>query len=225
MQNIKPEIIVSDDGSSTLRHPIIGDMYHSIGGAVSESMHIYINEGLHRVSQLKKRINILEIGFGSGLNALLTIEESIKNDLQIEYTTIELYPIDLEVIKNLKYDRFCSPEAYEIYLKAHQTEWNKKVKLTDNFTIEKINKSLLNITLELNKADVVYFDAFAPTTQPELWSIEVFGKIYASMQKGGILVTYSAKGVVKQALREVGFEVKRVKGALGKHHMLVCFNS
>ena len=225
MEKINPEIVISDDGSSTLCHPIIGDMYHSTAGAVSESIHVYIKAGLDRISERKKEIKILEMGFGSGLNALLTIEKAKSENLKIDYNTIELYPIDSETIEKLGYDNFTSGDIYTLFLETHYSNWFEKVKLSENFSIQKINKSLTEINFDdfnLTDIDLVYFDAFSPDTQPELWSEEVFSTIYNRMQDDGILVTYSAKGIVKRALRAAGFNVKRIEGALGKHHMLLC---
>lgn len=217
---IKSEVVLSADGSTTLRHSLLGDLYHSDRGAVGESRHVYIENGLMKFAE-NSVINLLEVGFGSGLNALL----SIDSGLNINYTTIELYPLDYDVIEKLNYANYVSNNAYNDFLKLHREEWNREIYINNNFKAKKIYKSLLEIDFEcegVKNIDLVYFDAFSPDTQSELWSVDVFRKIYQTMHKDSILVTYSAKGVVKEALRAAGFTVSRKKGALGKHHMLVC---
>lgn len=202
------KVIETLDGSSTICSPYFNDeLYHSSAGAIAEAMHVYIRF-------IKPNQSLLEIGFGSGLNALL----SLQTNLKLNYTTLELYPIDLETAQKLS---FCSPQLITL----HQAKWGKEIAITDNFTLKKINiniedTSLLERSLE-SKYDLVFFDAFAPDTVPNQWSEDIFKIIYSKMNNGGRLVTYSAKGVVKQALRDVGFIVKREKGALGKHHMVV----
>lgn len=218
MKSISPLIEICQDGSSTLIHPILGDYYHSTRGAYGESEYVYIKNGLNRVN--KESISILEMGFGSGLNALLSLKESIENSIKIEYTTIEAYPVSIETIKQLNYQNYCSSNCFELFLKMHSTIWEEEIKLTDNFTFKKINADLETLSLNVF-FDLVYFDAFSPETQPNLWSESIFKKIYSQMNKNAILVTYSAKGIVKENLRAVGFNVKRVKGALGKHHMVI----
>lgn len=222
METITPKIILSADGSATLSHPLLGDTYHSTAGAVGESLHVYIKNGLEEIAQNCKVVTILEMGFGSGLNFLLTIDYALRNHLTIDYSTVELYPIDFEVICRLGYENYVSPKAYAIYLDAHRAVWNERVELTDTISIHKIAESLVTLEHFSEGVNLVYYDAFAPDTQPELWSEFIFQKIYDSMKLGGVLVTYSAKGVVKQALRSVGFNVTRRTGALGKHHQLFC---
>lgn len=222
MDTIFPKIIFSDDGSATLSHPIIGDTYHSTAGAVGESLHVYIKNGLGVVAHRCQRVTILEMGFGSGLNFLLTVDYALRSGMSVEYTTVELYPIDMQVIECLGYEKYVSAEAYEFFLAAHRAAWNERVVLSETIVIHKICQSLIDVDFKKNDVDLVYFDAFAPDTQPTLWSEEIFEKIYRTMRNGGVLVTYSAKGTVKQALRAAGFIVQRKEGALGKHHQLVC---
>lgn len=222
MKTIYPKLSVSDDGSLTLTHPLFGETYHSTAGAVGESLHVYIENGLRAVAERLSEIKILEMGFGSGLNFLLTVEYALQNNLKIDYTTVELFPVDMEVIKALEYEKYVSAPTYELYLSAHLAPWGESVVLSDKISVTKISQSLLDVSFNHSNMDLVYYDAFAPDTQPELWSKEVFSKVYDAMCESGVLVTYSAKGVVKQALRAAGFEVFRKKGALGKHHQLYC---
>lgn len=210
---ISPAIETTEDGSATLRHPVIGDTYHSLRGAHGEAMHVFINNGLKLTTE-KQRVNILEAGFGSGLNAWLTLEYARKNGIQVDYHAVELYPVGLATVRELGYT------IDKLFLSMHEAEWGKRQEILPCFAITKYETDLSEIDFDNGKFDLVYFDAFAPDTQPELWTAEFFGKIYAMVNKGGALVTYSAKGDVKRALREAGFEVKRLEGALGKRHML-----
>lgn len=215
---VEPEIRSCGDGSNTLIHPVLGDAYHSLQGAVGESMHIYIEAGFRSLD--RDPLRILEVGFGSGLNALLTLREAMDTGRTVEYHTVELYPVAERVVRSLGYDAYCSPEAYTGFLRMHALPWDAApVAIDRSFTFHKINADLREVLLPAG-IDLVYFDAFSPDTQPELWSRSVFERLYGAMNPGGVLVTYSAKGVVKQALRDAGFIVKRLPGALGKHHML-----
>lgn len=209
--HISPEIEPTDDGSNTLVHPLLGETYHSTRGAVGEAMHVYIANGL-RMSPLRS-LRILEVGFGSGLNAWLTLQECVATDRTVEYHALELYPIDNNAVARLNYT------ADPLFWSLHSAPWNEICTITDNFRLKKVEGDLVDIEFDAI-FDLVYFDAFAPQSQPELWSERVFTKIYERMSAGGALVTYCSKGDVKRALRAVGFEVRRMEGALGKRHMI-----
>jgi tRNA U34 5-methylaminomethyl-2-thiouridine-forming methyltransferase MnmC len=212
------EIKKTDDGSHTLFVPELKEHYHSAFGAIQESMHVFIHAGLKYFDQ-KEELSILEIGFGTGLNALLTAVES--RDQQIKYWGIEAFPLDKEVIQKLNYPQLIPYDASDlIFDKIHQGEWGKASKITDAFMLTKFHSKIQETALPKNHFHLVYFDAFAPDVQPELWASEILMKIYASMKPGGILVTYSSKGLVKQNLRAAGFSVKRLPGAAGKKHMV-----
>ncbi|MFI3331360.1 MAG: tRNA (5-methylaminomethyl-2-thiouridine)(34)-methyltransferase MnmD [Rikenellaceae bacterium] len=206
---ISPEKKTTLDGSHTLVHPTLGELYHSDKGAVGEAMHVYIKHGL-QYSQ-KEEINILEMGFGSGLNAFLTLKNAPNTT--INYYAIELYPINLDTARGLNYSHDSE------FMALHHAPWGESCEINKNFTLTKWEQDLLEIEFFI-KFDLVYFDAFAPDAQPKLWSCKVFKKIADAMNTGAILVTYSSKGIVKQALRDAGFKVQRLEGALGKHHML-----
>lgn len=208
---IRPLIKTTDDGSQTLIHPLSGDGYHSMRGAEGEAMHVFIREGFLWTDA--DSVRVLEVGFGSGLNALLTAREAEKRNKPTEYHTIELYPVEESIISEMGY------ASDPLFGALHKAEWGRIVNISPFFSIKKIGASLLNYKFDTT-FDLVYFDAFAPDTQPEMWSEQVFQNIWDHMSKGGILVTYSAKGDVKRALRGAGFEVKRLAGALGKRHML-----
>ena len=205
------------DGSCTLYNSDIGENYHSLNGAIQESEHVFINAGLKQISL--DRVKIFEVGFGTGLNTFLSYIENLKSNIQIEYFGIEKYPVEKSLINELNYSELISPENHNIFEKLHECKWNKEIEISENFRLKKIeadfNEYILNTTF-----DLIYFDAFAPDKQPDMWSQENFNKLFKSLNKGGILVTYSSKGMVKQNLRNAGFKVQRLQGPPGKRHML-----
>lgn len=209
-------IVQTDDGSSSIFVEKLGEHYHSHFGAIQESKHIFIETALAQIS--KTDINVLEFGFGTGLNALLTLEFAEKHKIKINYISIEKYPVELKYIERLNYNELI-PKVGNKFIDLHKTEWNKSIDISDYFSIHKIENDFLETELPKN-IDVVFFDAFSPDTQPELWTVELFKKIYNCMNNQSVLTTYSSKGIVKQALREVGFTVKRLEGPIGKHHIL-----
>lgn len=213
---MKGEILVTADGSNTLRHPLFGELYHSDRGAIGEANHVYIGSGFDfLVEQGRIRLVILEVGFGSGLNCWLTFEQSQKSGVEVIYHAIELYPISVETSLELHFTE--DPR----FLEMHQSHWGVCFELGDKFTLIKHKCSLETFDFGLcGGIDLVYFDAFAPDVQPELWSAEVFSRLHGSVNDGGILVTYTSKGLVKQNLRSSGFSVVRLEGAMGKRHML-----
>lgn len=206
-----PGIVVTADGSHTLRHPVTGDTYHSVNGAVAEAMHVFIRNGFETCE--KKHVRILEAGFGSGLNALLTLRAAEESGRSIDYTAIELYPVTSEVVSRMTY------ADDPLFLRLHETPWGEPHEITPGFTLTKIHDNLANTRFD-TIFDIVYYDAFAPDSQPELWTENIFRHIFAALAPGGMLLTYSAKGDVKRALRAAGFDVQRLKGAPGKRHML-----
>ena len=213
---MKGEIYLTEDGSSTLKHSLLGDSYHSTGGALSESQHVYIGAGFDYIES--NEISVFEMGFGTELNCALTLQRAAQRNVAVDYHAVELYPIDVEVVEGFNYFRE-DAVMRAMFESLHTARWNDAVQISENFSLTKYHDSLERV--KPNKVfDLIYFDAFAYDTQPELWSREVFEQMAAMTKQGGVLVTYSSKGVVKQALREAGFEVKRLPGACGKHHML-----
>lgn len=158
------------------------------------------------------------MGFGSGLNAMLTYNEAQKQGEPVHYTAVELYPLSIATINNLNYFKD-NDNLRKIFIRMHSAAWNEDVRISENFTIHKIEESLLDVKMH-PFYDLVYFDAFAPDTQNKLWNSHVFSKLHDAMSENGILVTYCAKGDVKRALRSAGFAVERLQGALGKRHMV-----
>ena len=211
MPFIHPSIESTEDGSSTLRHPLFGDTYHSLHGAMAEALHVFIENGLKRSAW--PQVRILEAGFGSGLNAWLTLREAEREGRTVHYTAIEAYPVAPETIERLHYTD--DPR----FLSLHRAPWGTETTITPRFHLEKRAEDLLTVHTE-RMFDLIYFDAFAPDTQPELWTEELFRRLFDRTAPGGALVTYSSKGTVKQALRRAGYEVTRLPGAPGKRHMV-----
>ena len=225
----------TDDGSATLFVPELNEHYHSTKGARTESQHIFIDMGLKASPAATPRV--LEIGFGTGLNAWLTLEEAERNRRNIHYTGLELYPLDWQTVEQLGYissdeqltihrkqtatDEQFTPNdeeqqpAIELFKQLHTSPWEKDVQLTPHFTLRKIEMDVNKWRVENSPFNLVYFDAFAPEKQPEMWSQELFNRLYVLLDKDGILTTYCAKGVVRRMLQTAGFTVERLPGPPG----------
>lgn len=210
------ELRLTADGSNTVVSDIFSETYHSVNGAVTESMHVFIDAGLKACA--KKRIRVFEVGFGTGLNALLTCIEAEKHNLQIEYHSIELYPISLETVEHLRYHDFLLSDTQTLKT-MHEALWHIPIQISPNFQLKKIAGNLIDIALT-DFYDVVYFDAFSPAIQPELWTTDIFAKFYIHMFHGGMITTYCAKGEVRRNMKAAGFEVERLPGPPGKREML-----
>lgn len=222
LNSMRRKIILTEDGSSSLFVENLNEHYHSKYGAVQESMHIYIQAGL--LSEAIKNldtIHILEIGFGTGLNALLTYFSAMDNHKTVHYTAIEPYPLTFEEIQLLNYVDFIENDSAEsVFQQIHNTVWGEEKAIGNHFTIYKLKQSALEIFYPCDLFDLVYFDAFAPEVQPELWQKELFEKIYQSMKQESILVTYSTKGNIKRILKDTGFYLEKLPGPKGKREML-----
>lgn len=217
---MKREIIITKDGSTTIHLPSWNEQYHSKHGAIQEAYHVFIEMGLlfYLNENNTNSLVILEIGFGTGLNAFITLLEAKKNKLQIEYIGIDAYPVDISEINKLNYPiQLNTPVKY--FLKLHTAIWERPVEISKSFTLVKRKKFFSEIDCE-NTYDIIYFDAFSARVQPEIWTESIFQKMYNALIPKGILVTYSAKGSVRRALQTVGFTVERLSGPPGKRHML-----
>ena len=214
-----PEIVKTADGSDTLFNELIGENYHSTFGALQESMHIFINTGLKIGNH--ENINLLEVGFGTGLNAYLTLLESILSGQKIRYITIEKYPLPASVWSKLNYPAIipsCNPELFRL---INEATWNEEVKITENFTLLKLSCDLNEVDFSVLPAvDLIYFDAFSPEKQPDLWKTSVFQKLSNQCSPMARIVTYCAKGVVRRSMIESGFVVERIPGPPGKREIL-----
>ena len=215
---MKLEIQQTSDGSQTIYSDKFNETYHSVNGAITESNHVFIRNGLHLVE--KPNINILEIGFGTGLNALLTLDYSIERNRSVFYRSIELYPLEKETYSRLSYYKNVSYATHEQFLKLHECPWNQDFGITDLFTLHKANIDILVAQFVSAGYDLIYFDAFSPNQQPELWSLDIFRKVFDASNQGAVLTTYCAKGAVRRNLKEAGFMVERLPGPPGKREML-----
>jgi tRNA U34 5-methylaminomethyl-2-thiouridine-forming methyltransferase MnmC len=209
--------VSSADGSSTLRIAGTDEHFHSVHGALNESMHIYIEAGM-RVLKNRESVNILEVGFGTGLNALLTL--IYQENRTIRYHGIEAYPLREEEVKSLNYNTMLMDDQWEEYFfKMHAVDAVDEVEIAPGFFFRKSLRKLEEMMLSENQYDLVYFDAFSPDLQPELWSEEIFQRIYNAMTKDSVLITYCAKGRVKRAMKATGFTVEGLPGPVGKREI------
>jgi tRNA U34 5-methylaminomethyl-2-thiouridine-forming methyltransferase MnmC len=214
---VHSELLITEDGSHTLFVPEIDECYHSSHGAIQESRHIFIEAGLKHCA--KKEIRVLEIGFGTGLNAFLTLIEAEKSDKKIHYTSLEKFPVEVEKAFNLNYPEEFSPENRNVFESLHTSDWNQDIQIKASFILKKIETDFTCCTFD-NQFDVVYFDAFSPEKQPEMWTQERFDMIYKHCNAGAILTTYCAKGIVRRAMQAAGFIVERLTGPPGKREIL-----
>jgi tRNA U34 5-methylaminomethyl-2-thiouridine-forming methyltransferase MnmC len=214
------KLIITADGSHSIELIGQNEQYHSVHGAIQESQHVFIDYGLKQIAERKKDISILEIGMGTGLNLLLTYLFSQNKDIRINYLALEPYPVKDEIWKELNYAyQLEQLELQEVFQMIHSSIWSKKLNLSEEFSFIKEQESILEFQFE-NQFDMVYFDAFNPDLEPDLWSEDVFRNIFNSMNKGGLLSTYSTKGVVKRALKSCGFEIIKQPGPIGKREIL-----
>ncbi|MFY7671319.1 tRNA (5-methylaminomethyl-2-thiouridine)(34)-methyltransferase MnmD [Tenacibaculum sp. MEBiC06402] len=212
---MKREIIITSDGSTTIHIPAWNEQYHSKHGAIQEAYHVFIKHGLTNINL--DEISILEIGFGTGLNCFITYLESEK---KIKYVGVEAYPVSEEEIKKLNYVSELKAEKNQnIFEKIHEVSWESEHRIDENFFLTKRQQFFKDIS-DSDAFNLIYFDAFGARVQPELWTEEVFKKIFIALKKEGVLVTYSAKGSVRRAMEAVGFTVERLPGPPGKREML-----
>jgi len=215
---LKREIIVTHDGSTTIHLTDWDENYHSKHGAIQEALHVFIKNGLSLFSQ--RPVSILEIGFGTGLNAFITFLESKKLNQTIDYTGVEAYPIAPDEVLQMNYVTELGAESNRaVFEKMHECEWETKVSFDSDFSLTK-RKQFFNEIDDVEKFDLIYFDAFGYRVQPELWSTEIFQRMYNALKPGGVLVTYAARGVVKRSMQEVGFTVEKLQGPPGKREMM-----
>jgi tRNA U34 5-methylaminomethyl-2-thiouridine-forming methyltransferase MnmC len=211
------KIILTSDGSHTIFVPELNEHYHSVHGAVQESSLVYIRNGLEFCKA--DPVNIFELGLGTGLNVLLSVIYSNENKLRIDYTSIEKYPLPLSVLNTLNHHSFAGEKGKDIFSKIHKSKWDSTEKISEYFNLKKIKGDFVNHNID-GKYDLIYFDAFGPDKQPDIWTVGVFEKISDLTVKGGIFVTYSAKGEVKRLLKANGFKITMLPGPPGKRQMI-----
>ena len=215
---MKRNIVSTADGSHSLRLEDWEEQYHSKHGAITESHHVFIKNGLEVIG--KDRVSILEMGFGTGLNAFLSLVHSTVNNMEIHYTGIEAFPLSFQEWNDLNYvEKLNAADFKKMFEQIHSCPWEEEVAVATNFHLTKLNTDMLHFR-KTGVFDLVYFDAFGYRVQPELWSKEVFANMYASMKPGGKLVTYAAKGIIRRTMEAVGFQVERLQGPPGKREML-----
>lgn len=218
---MKQTLFITNDGSTSIRLEELDETYHSKHGAIQEAYHVFIKNGLSLFQG--KSVSVLEIGFGTGLNALITLKEAPSFQQTIEYVGVEAYPILSEMAMQMNYVEQLQQENLKLSFELmHHSDWEKRVDITPNFHLTKEKKLFQEINHE-DQFDLIYFDAFGFRVQPELWSFEVFQKMYKSMKKDGILVTYACRTSIKNAMKECGFTVEKLPGAPGKREMLRAF--
>lgn len=210
-------LIITSDGTHTVFIPWLNEHYHSVHGAMQESKHIFIEAGLRSLNS--KTISVFEAGFGTGLNTLLAALYAEDSNLIINYTTIEKYPLPDQIVNQLNYGRILGTRGTVLFNLIHEAPWDTDTTISKNFRLTRIRADLLTYALT-GRFDIIFFDAFGPDKQPEIWSSDVFRKIADVTCQGGVFVTYSSKGEVKRNLRACGFSVKLLTGPPGKRHII-----
>ena len=219
---MKRRIISTGDGSKTIQIDDWDERYHSHHGAIQESQYVYIEKGLQHFlaenSNIQQPIKILEMGFGTGLNVLLSYQFSKKHQIPLELTTVEAFPISEEEYSLLDYaDQLKIPK--EIFNTLHEAKWEERFRLTGDFSVLKIKQTFQEVDFD-GVFDIIYYDAFGSRVQPELWNRSIFEKMHKALKKGGVLVTYAAIGQVRRDMTSIGFEVERLDGPPNKRHMM-----
>jgi tRNA U34 5-methylaminomethyl-2-thiouridine-forming methyltransferase MnmC len=216
-------IITTSDGSSSLLNTTLNETYHSTHGAIQESSHVFIKNGLqYFIDKINPAsVSVFEVGFGTGLNALLALVLTEKNNIKVDYTSIEAFPVDWEVASHLNYPvQLGGNELLARFQQLYLAAWNKKIKITASFSLQKMKTAIQDFDFRSDQYDVVFFDAFAPAKQPEMWTLPVLEKICSAMKSKGVFVTYCAKGQLKRDLRSLGMLVETLPGPPGKREMV-----
>lgn len=214
---MKREIIQTSDGSTTIYIPDLDENYHSTHGAIQEAEHVFIQYGLRKVEEVKSdAISIFEMGFGTGLNAFLT---KVRAKSKVEYVGIEAYPVNEQEIGALNYVDLVGANHQVDFDLIHEAEWNKMISLDDRFSLMKIEEKIESFSMTENSFDLIYFDAFGPRAQAEMWDVQILEKMFKGLKDGGVLVTYCARGQFKRDLKALGFTVEVLPGPPGKREM------
>jgi tRNA U34 5-methylaminomethyl-2-thiouridine-forming methyltransferase MnmC len=210
-------LLETADGSQTVKNNDIGESYHSTHGAVQESMHVYINHGLRLVVNNRSKIRVFEMGFGTGLNALLTLREVLENpNLEVEYVCIEPFPLSENIYRQLNYPQ---DSERDYFIQMHQSVHAKNINIHERFSFLKMEVKFEDFHY-YKQFDIMYYDAFGPTSQPELWSLDALRKSVDMLNSDGIWVTYCSKGEVRRGLVSLGMKAERMAGPPGKRHMI-----
>lgn len=214
----KLELIVTSDGSHSLLNTALDETYHSRHGALQESLHVFIKHGLQFFQEKNhpKKVSVLEIGFGTGLNTLLTAQHT--SDGVIEYTSLEGFPVDEEIWSRLNYAD--TDDSKQLFRKLHAATWGEPIEINSKFILTKKHTTLQEVDLSLATFDVIYYDAFAPNKQPEMWEMPMLRKVVERLSSNGVFVTYCAKGQLKRDLKSLGLNVETLQGPPGKKEMV-----
>ncbi len=213
---MKRELRLTADGSPTLYVPELDETYHSMHGSVQEARHVFIENGLRYVSAELKQVNILEVGFGTGLNALLTAQYAQENTIDVNYVGLEAYPVEEKVWKAIKYEN--DPDSLDFYSRMMSLPFEQTHDCHSHFKLTKA-ESLVQDWSSVDNFDLIYYDAFGPRAQAEMWELPIFEKLYALLKTGGALVTYCAQGQFKRHLKSLGMSVEGLPGPPGKREM------
>jgi len=224
---LKRTIIQTQDGSTTIHLPEWEESYHSKHGAIQEAYHVFIQSGLslfaapvHKSAREGKSVSILEIGFGTGLNAFITFLEAERQQQNIDYVGVEAYPVLLDEALQMNYvSELNAADQTKIFNSMHEFSWEEKHTVSDVFKLTKRNQFFQDIS-DVEEFDLIYFDAFGFRVQPELWSFEIFKKMFTALKPNGVLVTYACRTTIKMAMKDAGFVVEKLPGAPGKREML-----
>lgn len=216
MENI--QLIESGDGSHTLYHSALDETYHSTHGALTESRHVFIRHGLLPAAEGRPEVAVLEIGFGTGLNALLSLEQALQGTCTVHYHTLETYPLPPDLVANLNYGQYFSGELADLFTALHEAPWGETVRISERFHLTKHCVALQDFAPTV-AFDVVYFDAFAPRKQPDMWEMDALERAVRPLREGGIFVTYCATGQLRRHLKALGLRVEKLPGPPGKREM------
>jgi tRNA U34 5-methylaminomethyl-2-thiouridine-forming methyltransferase MnmC len=214
-------IVTTADGSKTIYNAQVGELYHSRNGALQESQHVFVNSGLSYFldSTVVNEVSILEVGFGTGLNFLLSADLCIAKKIQLNYTGIEAYPLTSQMMAQTGYDEYTSPQLWQTYLEKYPEALQTKVNLVNYIQLNIAGETLLNFKVD-EKYDIIYFDAFAASRQPEMWEEEAINHVVNFLKPGGVFVTYAITGNLKRMLKALGLKIEKAPGAAGKREML-----
>jgi len=217
------QLIQTADGSPSLLNIELNETYHSTHGAIQESAHVFIKNGAQFFVEKHNpnTISVFEVGFGTGLNALLSLQYSEESKVIVDYTTLEAFPVEWEVARLLNYSSHLKGESKNDYFSLlHQSKWSENVRISESFSLLKIKTTLQEFKFHPNQFDVIFFDAFAPSKQPEMWERSPLEKVVYSMKSGSVFVTYCAKGQLKRDLKSLGMVVESLPGPPGKREMV-----
>lgn len=212
-----PVLIETADNSHSLYLPEMDETYHSQNGAIEEALHVYVQAGLEVVMQHKTSINLFEFGFGTGLNALLSLLKAEEKNIRLTYETVEKYPLQPALYNLLNYGKLSGGKVF--FNKLHEAHWDEIESISPHFTLHKMQGDVSNLILPISHYDLVYYDAFGPSKQAEVWEMPILENICKSLNKGGVLVTYSSQGKFRRNLRNLGFEIEKIPGPKGKREM------